>query len=112
MESYEQDFEMEEEYQSEPDSEMEDGFDLDLLQLGPAARKVDDIAYGLVSVDAPDWYINPAFKSVFAERSSYDSIAASSPLIMAPGLDGVLFAEKPPSVDFFRSLPSALDGDH
>jgi hypothetical protein len=78
--------------------------DLD-LHLDPCQSKIEDLAYNLVNVNSPSWYINPSFKTLFQERSNYDSIAACSPLTLAPKLYGVLEDAGPPSLSFFRSLP-------
>jgi len=79
----------------------------DLLELSPLAQLVDDLTFKLVSLDAPDWYINPEFGILFAERSSYDSVVASSPLTFAPGLFERLTSPTPPTMDYFMSLPVA-----
>jgi hypothetical protein len=59
----------------------------------------------MLQIDAPDWYINPAYRLVFSERSAYDSIAACSPIIFPPNLHDVLTSSQPPGIDFFKSLP-------
>lgn len=100
------------EMDTEMDMEMEMESELDLLRLDPAPRKIDDLVWGLINLDVPSWYINPAFKSTFKERSDYDSVAASSPLTMAPSMDAVLSAAVPPPLDFFRSLPDEPEGSH
>ncbi|KAH7374116.1 ATP synthase alpha/beta family, nucleotide-binding domain-containing protein, partial [Cadophora sp. MPI-SDFR-AT-0126] len=81
----------------------------DLLDLDAAHQLVDDLTWKLLTIDAPDWYINPTFKAVFPERSAYDSIAACSPLTLCPGLYDVLRSSEPPSIEFFKSLPE-IDG--
>jgi hypothetical protein len=85
--------------------------DLD-LDLDDALSKIDDLTYDLININAPAWYINPTFKTVFGERSSYDGIAACSPLTLAPELPDVLSSATPPSLDFFRSLPPAPSGKY
>lgn len=98
------------------DSDSSDGIDVavgigtaDLLDLDAAHQLVDDLTWKLLTIDAPDWYINPTFKAVFPERSAYDSIAACSPLTLCPGLYDVLRSSEPPSIEFFKSLPE-IDG--
>jgi hypothetical protein len=93
-------------------SEMETDSELDLLQLDFASRKIDDLVHGLVTLDVPSWYINPVFKTLFSDRSNYDSVAASSPLTMAPRMDDVLSEADPPSLNFFLSLPEEPEGKH
>jgi hypothetical protein len=83
-----------------------DDADLDVLDLDAVHQMVDDLTWNLLNIDAPDWYINPAFKVVFSERSAYDSIAACSPLSFPPDLHDVLRSSQPPSLDFFKSLPN------
>jgi hypothetical protein len=82
-----------------------DDADLALLEIDAAHQMVDDLTWKLLKIDAPDWYMNPAFKVVFPERSAYDSIAACSPLTFPPNLHDVLTSSQPPSIDFFKSLP-------
>lgn len=82
-----------------------DDADLAVLDLDAAHQLVDDLTWELLTIDAPDWYINPSFKAVFPERSTYDSIAACSPLTLDPSLHNVLTSSQPPSIDFFKSLP-------
>ena len=88
------------------DSETEEDYDLDLLQLNAAPKTIDDLTFDLIHIDSPAWFMNAKFKVFFNERSTYDSVAACSPLTLAPGLDDVLSSPTPPSVDFFSSLPS------
>jgi len=78
---------------------------LDIEDLDVASSKIDNVVHGIIELDAPSWYINPAFQTLFKERSTYDSVAAASPLTMASGLDDVLSDPDPPSLDFLRSLP-------
>ena len=70
-----------------------------------AVRTLEDLTWGLINVDAPLWFINSSFKVLLAERASYDSIAAATPLSLAPRLYDALGSSEPPPVDFFRSLP-------
>ncbi|CAN9367521.1 unnamed protein product [Alternaria alternata] len=78
------------------------------LHLSPLAQLVDDLTFKLVNVPAPHWYMNPEFGVLFEKRSSYDSIAACSPLTFAPNLHEVLTSSTPPSLDYFTSLPQAI----
>ncbi|KAB2105124.1 hypothetical protein AG0111_0g6896 [Alternaria gaisen] len=104
-------------YQSEVHGELETTFqdsridegDSDGIQLhlSPLAQLVDDLTFKLVNIAAPSWFINIDFGVVFAERSSYDSVAACSSLIFCPNLYEVLTSPTPPSIDYFKSLPPA-----
>lgn len=67
---------------------------------------VDDLTFRIVNVDAPHWYINPDLRELFKDRSNYDIIADCSPLSLAPNLGSILAANKPPTIAFFKSLPS------
>ena len=50
--------------------------------------------------------VNESFlQNILAERATYDSIAAATPLTLAPRLNEVLVSSEPPSVDFSQSLP-------
>ncbi|PSK57848.1 ATP synthase subunit beta, mitochondrial [Elsinoe australis] len=75
------------------------------LQLDAVQTQIEDLTFNLVSIDAPSWYINPDFRTLFKDRSSYDSVANCAPIEAAPGLADVLSSPEPPSVDFFLSLP-------
>jgi hypothetical protein len=82
--------------------DFDDGAFLDLDDL---SQLVDDLTYELVNITAPDWYLNPEFRVLFAERSTYDSIAGCSPLTFAPTLHDALTSPEPPSIDWFKALP-------
>jgi hypothetical protein len=91
-------------------SEMEKDPVEDPLDLGLACSRIDDIAYGIISLNAPSWYINPTFKTIFAGRMDWDCVSAASQLTMAPGIEDVIAADAPPCLDVFRSLPQDTDG--
>ncbi|OQO03108.1 hypothetical protein B0A48_11363 [Cryoendolithus antarcticus] len=67
---------------------------------------IDDAAFRLLSLDLPGWYINADIKTIFAQRLVWDSVVSSSPLHVALGLDSVLSSETPPTIRFFKNLPS------
>jgi hypothetical protein len=64
---------------------------------------VHDYVSRHVNLDAPDWYINPNFKLLNSPDAA--DIRAATPLTFAPGLLDVVQSDRPPSVDFFASLP-------
>lgn len=74
--------------------------------LGSLETYVDDAAFRLLSLELPRWYINPDIKVVFLDRAAWDSVVDSSPLSFAPGVDQVLSSTEPPSINFFRTLPT------
>jgi hypothetical protein len=82
-----------------------DDADFDLLDLDHVHQMVDDLTWKMLQIDAPDWYINPAYRLVFSERSAYDSIAACSPLTFPPDMDAVLTSPTPPKLAWFKALP-------
>jgi hypothetical protein len=86
----------------------DDVLEIDMSDVDPSAlaKLIDDAAHRLANITAPDWYINPDFRALFEKRFSYDSIAASSPLTFAPGLEEVLTSSEAPDPAFFKSLPS------
>lgn len=67
---------------------------------------IDAAGFRLVSLDLPSWYINKELKVVFASQANWDSVVEKAPVILAPGLDQVLSSPRPPSLDFFLSLPT------
>lgn len=70
--------------------------------LGPVDRYLDDDAFRLLGLPLPAWYINSDHKRPF-----WDTIATKFPLQTASGLDTVLSANTPPSLDFFQTLPTS-----
>ncbi|KAF4825435.1 hypothetical protein CGCSCA5_v000313 [Colletotrichum siamense] len=59
-----------------------------------------------MSVECPDWYMNPVFRSHLApDGDTFDAICAKHPMRFADGLHEVLIDKKPPTIDFFRTLP-------
>lgn len=64
---------------------------------------IDELMFRLVNLKAPDWYINPNFKTVLAKEHS--SICADTPLTFAPGLLDVVQSDTPPDASFFKSTP-------
>jgi len=83
---------------------MEFGLD-DALLADPAVAKIEDLAYGMMDVDAPEWFRNPDFQVLFKDRPTYDAVAELAPVTLAPGLDELLFSKSAPSIDFFHTLP-------
>jgi hypothetical protein len=79
--------------------------DDDFLDLDAVSLLVDNLTFRLVNINAPDWYMNPDFKVLFSKRSSFDSIAGSSPLTFAPKLHDILTSSEIPTIAFFKSLP-------
>ncbi|TKW58826.1 ATP synthase subunit alpha, mitochondrial [Colletotrichum tanaceti] len=67
---------------------------------------VDGYAWCVVSTDAPDWYMCPIYKTLLSEEEAYQAACKTTLLDFAPGLLDVLRSDTPPSIDFFRSLPS------
>jgi hypothetical protein len=65
---------------------------------------VDDLAYGLVTVQAPSWYINADLKAILSDRNSFDSVAVASPLSYASGLLDVITSPISPSPKWFETL--------
>ena len=70
-----------------------------------AVQTLEDLTWRLMNIDAPLFFISPSFKVLLAERASYDSIAAATPLTLAPRLHAALGSSEPPPIDLFQSLP-------
>jgi hypothetical protein len=66
---------------------------------------VNELAYGLVTFQAPFWYINADLKVILSDRTSHDSVAAASPLSYAPDPLNVITSLTPPSPEWFETLP-------
>ena len=48
--------------------------DVDVGEPDDAQIKVANLTFNLVHIDAPAWYANPTFKTLFDDRDSFDSI--------------------------------------
>ncbi|KAK4979898.1 atp2, beta subunit of the F1 sector of mitochondrial F1F0 ATP synthase [Elasticomyces elasticus] len=87
------------------------GMDLDGdLELESAQQTLLDLGFELVTTEAPAWYRNPAFATLFKDRSTFDDIAACCSLSMPANLEEVLDSPTPPPTSFFYTLPAALNG--
>ncbi|KAK4890838.1 hypothetical protein LTR27_010539 [Elasticomyces elasticus] len=87
------------------------GMDLDGdLELESAVQTLLDLGFELVTTEAPAWYRNPAFATLFKDRSTFDDIAACCSLSMPANLEEVLDSPTPPPTSFFYTLPAALNG--
>ncbi|KAI4242723.1 MAG: hypothetical protein L6R42_010929 [Xanthoria sp. 1 TBL-2021] len=76
----------------------------------PVQINLEELTYGLVSCDVPEWYRNPDFRILFKDRPTFDHIAELGPITLAPGLEDVLNSDQPPSTDFFTTLPRPAEG--
>ncbi|KAL3297854.1 hypothetical protein RB213_010277 [Colletotrichum asianum] len=66
---------------------------------------VDGMTHCAVTPDAPEWYLNPVFKTVLgAEDGVLESLCSDHPLFSADHFLRVLKDDAPPSLDFFRLL--------
>ncbi|KAK2762538.1 hypothetical protein CKAH01_16078 [Colletotrichum kahawae] len=73
---------------------------------------VDGMTYCAVTPEAPEWYLNPVFKTVLgAEDGVFESLCSDHPLFFADHFLRVLKDDAPPSLDFFRLLSSPGRGD-
>ncbi|KAK0731060.1 hypothetical protein B0H67DRAFT_548886 [Lasiosphaeris hirsuta] len=59
----------------------------------------------VISVDAPEWYFCPVYKTILGKQEDFDKICSETPIALAPGLFDVPKADTPPPIDFLRSLP-------
>lgn len=80
------------------------------LNDGELEIDLEDLTYGLVSCDVPQWYRNPDFGVLFKDRQIFDRITDLVPITLAPGLHDVLNSNEPPSVDFFMTTPRPAEG--
>ncbi|KAJ0339643.1 hypothetical protein COL922a_004190 [Colletotrichum nupharicola] len=73
---------------------------------------VDGLKYCAVTPHAPEWYLNPVFKTILgAEDGVFESLCDDHPLFFADHFLRVLKDDEPPSLDFFRLLSSPARGD-
>lgn len=72
---------------------------------GGVEAHIDAAGFELVSLELPNWYINPDIKVSFTSRASWDSNVRSAPLEVASEMATVLSSTTPPDLDFFRQLP-------
>lgn len=59
-----------------------------------------------VTTGAPEWLVDPVYPHILTQETAFDKINAECPLTCAPGLLETLKFPTPPSLEFFRSLPS------
>lgn len=69
---------------------------------------VSEYCLKLISLDAPGWYLNPQFK-VALEPCFNQRTPATTPAF-APNILAALSSPLPPSIDFFKTLPSPKRG--
>ena len=62
----------------------DDGGEATISELSTLSELVNNYTMQLVSLKAPDWYINPIFTTVL--DAEVDQIFADTPLTFAPGL--------------------------
>ncbi|KAI8252518.1 hypothetical protein K4K53_011170 [Colletotrichum sp. SAR 10_77] len=73
---------------------------------------VDGLTYCAVTPHAPEWYLNPVFKTILgAEDGVFESQYDDHPPFFADHFLRVLKDDEPPSLDFFRLLSSPARGD-
>ncbi|KAF0332046.1 hypothetical protein GQ607_000062 [Colletotrichum asianum] len=66
---------------------------------------VDGMTHCAVTPDAPEWYLNPVFKTVLgAEDGVLESLCSDHPLFSADHFLRVLKDDAPPSLDFFQKI--------
>lgn len=64
----------------------------------------------VVNLDAPAWYICPAYNMILGNEDDFEEISRQTPLSFPPNLPAVLNSPTPPSVSFFRTLPKPAKG--
>ncbi|QGI75872.1 hypothetical protein CEK25_000778 [Fusarium fujikuroi] len=69
---------------------------------------IDHRIFHMLSIPFEPWFLNPKFPMVF-DADTYDFIAYSSPLTFSESLSDVLSSTHPPTIDYFKSLPSPPD---
>lgn len=65
-----------------------------------------DALFELLSINAPDWYINPDFKIAFSDRSDFDSITDTCKLSLSSEAASMLSSSGPPRYKDFLKLPA------
>jgi hypothetical protein len=89
------------------ESDLETDFDVDVQQDLFAIEKIITLSFNLLSIDAPNWYINPDFTRIFRERANFDNIAKSCSISLPTSVQTIMDSDKPPPFSFFKSLPAA-----
>ncbi|PPJ50860.1 hypothetical protein CBER1_07079 [Cercospora berteroae] len=69
-----------------------------------------DKIHSVVNIGSPDWYINPDFKIMLAERDKLESIALACPLSFPPEVEQLLNSANTPMHTHFFALPSPQKG--
>ncbi|KAE8822607.1 hypothetical protein HRS9139_09947 [Pyrenophora teres f. teres] len=76
--------------------------------LSKLQRELDERSLDAVLLDAPRWWRHPIYDLVFPKPEDFKDTCNTIPLTYASGLSEVLASPTPPSLDYFRSLPSAM----
>lgn len=71
---------------------------------------IDAYLWGVVTMNAPDWYCCPAYKMFLGNEDGFEEISSHTPLSFPPNLPAVLNSPTPPSIEFFRTLPKPGKG--
>jgi len=85
---------------------------LSYLKMEPTLTSADVLnayTWYTISVDAPEWYVCPIYKTVLSDEEKFGEVCSSTPLTLAPGLAATLQASSPPGLGFFLSLPEVPD---
>ncbi|KXT17371.1 hypothetical protein AC579_3844 [Pseudocercospora musae] len=93
---------------SESESEISD-FDFE-VELDPVQEKVFDIIHKIALIDAPQWFINPDFRTILGEQEKFDSITSACSLQFPPTLLDTLCSPSPPAYSYFKTLPAPSEG--
>lgn len=78
------------------------------LRMSTGQAILDGFANQLMTIQAPEWYVNPEFPVVLAPI--LDQLSYSMPVSLAPGLAECMQSDTPPSFDFFTGLPEPERG--
>lgn len=96
-------------HESELDHDTEHTSDVQLEKKTLEELLLDKI-HSVVNIDCPDWYIDPGFEIVLAERDKLNSVALACPLRFPPEVEELLNSANAPMHTHFFALPSPQKG--
>ncbi|KAH5404108.1 hypothetical protein HBI52_001540 [Parastagonospora nodorum] len=79
---------------------------------GDVQSLMDAYLWEAINLDAPTWWLHPIFMTLWSDKGAFEQICEAAPqLTFAPGLAEVLDSPTPPTLEYFRSLPTVINSE-
>jgi hypothetical protein len=74
-------------------------------------EKILDLMHTVVKIEAPNWYMNPDFKLLYADEdcNNLNAVSDLCQIEYAETLPPVIACNKPPPFAFFTCLPAPIE---